>query len=436
MRTLKRFMGLTLAGLLLALLGIGSVAFGGEATVETRAIEGSSGILLRIAWIGDGQNKELLDKCLQKYTEKTGIGVEVVFIPGSWAEYFTKIQTMIAGGDKLDVVNVAIEGFAMIVDLGIAKPIEDWVAAHQEEFDAVANDIDENVKDFMVFDGRLYGIPNEWNNVVTHINLNLLEEAGLEMPPPDWDKEEFLRYAKALTKDRGDGTKQYGLYVPNYYFALESWLYNNNAAYMTEDFTKSLLLEPEVVEIFQFMSDLIYVHEVAPVPKTGDDTARLLMNGDIAMHFAGRWPTNAYVYDGFERVGLQYNPNFKTNVSVWGGTAIFTLKDSEHPDEATSLAIYLSSAPFIEEFMAAGAIPVLNSVAERIVPALGFPLNNEIYFESAKIAKAVQSPPQYAECAGLIERTLTDILVNRVDVVEALTVADAELNMILLDNIK
>ena len=399
-----------------------------------RGATGSGPITLRGTWIGGGQDKDLLDKCLVKYTEKSGHNVEFVFIPGSWAEYFTKIQTMIAGGEQFDVCNVAIEGFEILVQTGMAAPIDNWIAANRAEWDAVTKDISPNVLDIMKFRGQQYGAPNEWNNVCTHINTNCLEEAGLPMPPPNWNKEQFLDYAQKLTKKRPDGTMQYGLTVPNYYFAFESWLFNNNAAFMTDDFKKSRLLEPNSVEMFQFIYDLIYKYQVAPIPDPGMPTNQLFRDGNIAMQFAGRWLTTDYYSNNFNAVAVQWNPNFKTNVSVWGGTGVFTLKSSKHFNEAASFALYLASAPFIEEFMQYGAIPVLNSVAAKLVPALGIPQNYQLYIEAAKIAKAVHSPAQYAECAQLIERVLNDILVNKLDIMTTLRAADAELNLILADN--
>jgi ABC-type glycerol-3-phosphate transport system substrate-binding protein len=395
---------------------------------------GGSGekITLRLTWSGDGQNKELLDNCLAKYTDKTGMGVDVVFIPGGWAAYFTKIQTMIAGGDYLDLCNVAIEGFEMLVKTGMAAPIDDWIVSHRAEYDAVVQDISPNVMAFMNFGGKQYGIPNEWNNVVTHINTNLLAEAGLPPPPPDWGREEFIRYAKAMTKKLPDGTMQYGVAVPNYYFGFQAWLYNNGVTYMTPDFKKSLLLDPGVVEMFQFMYDLIYTYQVSPIPQ--GDLGVSIENNNLGMSFAGRWPTNAYVANNFRDVTVQYVPKFKTNVPVWGGTGAFTLKNSRHFDEATSLGLYLASAPFVEEWMAYGAIPVLESTAEKLLPALGIPQNYNIFIESAPLARAVQSPAQYAEIAQLVERAMTDILVNKADIMTILKAADVELNLILADN--
>jgi ABC-type glycerol-3-phosphate transport system substrate-binding protein len=401
---------------------------------SSSASTGGGPLTLRATWIGQGQDRDLLEKIFAKYTAEKKINIECVFVPGNWAEYFTKIQTMIAGGETIDVCNVAIEGFEILVQTGMAAPIDNWIKANQAEWDAVTKDISPNVMDFMKFRGQQYGAPNEWNNVVTHMNMNLFQEAGLALPPPNWTKEQFLDYVQKLTKKRADGTTQYGVFVPNYYFGFEAWLYNNNAAYMTEDFKKSRLLEPNTVEMFQFVQDLVYKYQVAPIPEAGLDTNQLFMDGNVAMHFAGRWPTSVYYNNNFRAVSVQYVPNFKNNVVIWGGTAVFTMKASKHFNEAASFALYLASAPFIEEFMQYGAIPVLNSVASKLVPALGIPQNAGIYIESAALSKAVQSPAQYAECAQLIERCLSDILVNKQDVMATLRAADAELNLILADN--
>jgi ABC-type glycerol-3-phosphate transport system substrate-binding protein len=160
----------------------------------------------------------------------------------------------------------------------------------------------------------------------------------------------------------------------------------------------------------------------------------MLEEGNVAMAFAGRWPTNNYVLDGFKNVTVQYVPNFKTNATIWGGTGVFTLKTSKHPDEAAQLSLFLASRPWIETVMQFGAIPVLNSVAAEVVPSLGVPQNAELYFNSAPVIKAVQSPAQYAECANLIERAFADILINKKDLMTTLREVDVELNSILADN--
>ena len=402
-----------------------------SAAPETHTISGSSGITLRLTWSGDGQNKELLDNCLKAFTDKTGIGVNVIFINGGWADYFTKIQTMVAGGETIDVANVAIEGFQMLVDLGLATPMEDWAAKNKDKYDPIVADISPAVMQVMNFNGKQYGVPNEWNNVVTHINSKMLADAGLQLPPANWTKDQFLEYAKAMTKTRADGTKQYGVWPADYYFAMDAWLYNNGTTFMKDNFTKSNLLDPAVVEMFQFMQDLVYKYQYAPIPQAGMDAAQMLEDGTLGMYFAGRWPTGKYDADKFKDVTIQYIPNFKTNVPIWGGTGAFVMKDSKHNDEANQLALYLASPEFVRQWMGAGAIPVLNSVADELVPKLGIPQNYQIFKESAATAKAVEAPATYADVANLIQGAITDIITNKADVQTTLKAADAQLNVIL-----
>ena len=406
------------------------------APTEQSSTTGGGDIKLRLAWYGDGQNKDALDKCLQKYTDETGIGIETVFIPGSWAEYFTKMQAMVGGGETLDCAYVAIEGFEMFVDMGLAAPIDEWISANQDAFQAVASDVDDNIISMMNFGGKQYGIPMEWNNIVAHINTKMLADAGLSLPPEDWSKEDFLEYCEKLTQERPDGTKQYAVSVPAYYFGFEAWLYSNGGSYMTDDFTKSNLLAPETVEMFQFAQDLVHKYGYAPIGEKGVDDIQQLVDGNIAMGFWGRWPTTKYEASNFKDVAVQYSPKFKQTSTVWGGASVFTMAGSKHPNEATALSIYLASEPFIREFMASGAIPVLNSVAKDVIPALGYPENNKIFFESASIAKAVQAPIQYPEVESIIGRVLSDIITNKADVQSTLAAADAELNAILSANIK
>ncbi|MDR1173895.1 MAG: extracellular solute-binding protein [Treponema sp.] len=425
---MKKLMSLLLV---FAIIGLVSCSKKDSGSAASKAAEPIS---LKVTYLGTGENKDLLDKGLAIFTGDTGIKAEVVYVQGSWAEYFTKIQTMIAGGESIDASCVAIEGFEMLVKTGMAMPVDDWISRHKAEYDAIANDIDPMVLDFMKFDGKMYGLPNEWNNVVTHFNTELLADAGLGLPPPNWTKEQFLEYAQKLTKKRADGTTQYGCFVPAYYFGFEAWCFNNDTAFMTDDFKKSLLLDPKTVEMFQFMYDLIYRYQVAPIPEPGLDYINMMIQGDVAMMWAGRWPTNNYVHNEFKNAAVQYIPNFKTNATIWGGTGTFTLKTSKHPDEATALTVFLASRPWIETVMQFGAIPVLNSVARDMVTSLGVPDNAELYFNPAPVIRAVHSPSQYAECANLVERAINDILINKADIMATLRAADVELNSILADN--
>lgn len=425
-----------------AMMIISSLASCGTPNEPAASNTGSSGgnnaaeenITLRLAWSGDGQTKESLDNCLKEFTEKTNVGVESIYIPGSWAEYLTKIQTMQAGGDQLDNAWVAIEGMQNFVSLGLGVPLTDFANEHAEEYQAVTDDIDPVLLEPLTVDGEVYALPWDWNNVVIHMNTALLSEAGLSVPDETWGKEEFLSYCEKLTTEK-DGVKQYAIMLPDGYFSIEAWLYNNGASIMNDEFTESRLNSPESVEIFQLFQDLVYKYGYAPVPEKNVKPEAQLMNGQVAMYSAGRWTTQSYADNDFKDVAVQFLPSFKTNQPIAGIGGIFVINGTQHYEEAAELSTYIASPTFIEKFLTQGSIPALKSVADKVITPDTIPINGDkVYYPSASIAKAVHAPEQYPQCEDIVMRAFSEITVNQADVQSTLDAAAEEMNSILAAN--
>ena len=138
-----------------------------------------------------------------------------------------------------------------------------------------------------------YELPYSWNPMVIYYNTARLQEAGLEPPPSDWTRDDFLEYAQALTVDaNGDGTpEKYGYAFDNsgLFVSAMPWIYANGGDIVTDDFCAPTVTDPKVEEALQFMHDLIYVDKVAPAPtslntpvpvdpdgRRGDDRRRAL----------------------------------------------------------------------------------------------------------------------------------------------------------------
>lgn len=394
-------------------------------------------ITLTLAMCGDGTTKESLDKLLEKYTKETGVNVETIFVASTWGEYCTKIQTMLGGGDDLDCAIVAIEGISKFMGMGVAAPIDDWIADNKETADKILSDTSESFqKVFQDKEGNTYAFPFSFNNVVMHINTNRLAQAHLDLPPKDWSKEKFLEYCKTLTTEK-DGVKQYAVAVPyGEYFCAEAWLYNNGASYMNDDFTKSTINAPESAEIFQLWQDLIYKYGYAPVPEENVNAIDQLINGQVAMGSWGRWPTAQYAANNFEDVAIQYLPTFKVNQQIGGMDGIFTFKSSEHLEEAKNLAAWMSQEEFAREYLASGNIPALHSLAEEIISKSTVPENNELFYldSDTDIYKPVSAPPQFTECSNIVLTAISDICVNQADVQKTLDEAAAQMDEVLSEN--
>ena len=421
---------------LLMVLVLSVTLFGCASKEEPKKEESKNAVkTVKVAFMGAGANKDETQKIFDMFTKANpNIKVEVMFIPvnggSGWNDYFTKIQTMVAGGNAPDVTFVAIEGIRMMDKLKLAMPINDYINKYPDYVAGADTDINPNLQKPFIIDGKNYGYVTEWNNVVMHFNTKLLKEAGLELPKENWNKEDFLNYCSKLTKTV-NGKKQYALAIPNYYFAAEAWLYNNMASILSEDMTKCTLNEPNSVEMFQLWQDLIYKYKYAPAPEPGVDSAQQLMQGQVAMACAGRWFTQNYVDNNFKDAAVQYLPNLKTNKVNFGSGAFCVLSSSKNKEEAAKLTLWTAGKEFTTAYLGKGAIPTRKSVADEVIPKLDVPQNKELFYKTADKAVAVQSPAQYPAIATVFDKYLSAILSNQMKAQEALDLATKEIDAIL-----
>ncbi|MDA0563624.1 extracellular solute-binding protein [Streptomonospora sp. S1-112] len=155
------------------------------------------------------EDEEVLRPALDRFTEETGIEVELEVIP--WSELYNRILTAVSSGDAPDVLNIGNTWAASLQETGAFVPFEG------ADLDAVGGQ-DRFVETSYATGGApgepptsvpLYGL-----SYALFYNPAMFEEAGIEEPPATW--EEFVATAEELTRDTdGDGeTDQYG-------FALE-----------------------------------------------------------------------------------------------------------------------------------------------------------------------------------------------------------------------
>jgi ABC-type glycerol-3-phosphate transport system substrate-binding protein len=360
----------------------------------------------------------------------------VLYIPVSsgWSEYFTKIQTMIAGGNAPDVSQIAIEGIQMFTSMGLALPMDSYMKAHPDVVGDALTDINPNLEKPFIIGGKTYGLVADWNNVVMHFNTKLLSDAGLSVPAETWTMQDYLNYCKALTKTV-NGKKQFGTSIPNSYFQTEGILYANGASILNDDMTKCTLNSPQAVQIFQMYQDLVLKYKYAPYPDPKVDSIQQLAIGQTAMGAWGRWPVAEYVQDNFKDVAIQLLPNFQSAGSnqkvVFGSGAICALKSTSHPDEAIKFAIWTASQYFEKNYYGTGSIPTRKSVADEVIPQAGVPQNSDLFYKTASYATAVQAPSQYANIQTIFDKYMSEILSSPVDVKTELDKATDEINNVL-----
>lgn len=145
-------------------------------------------------WANETESDEL-DAILDRLNAaQDAYRLEQMVVPGG--EYYTKLQTMIAGRQSPDLFWLSQEYVPAYAQNGTLTDLTGLVE------DAV--DLDDYLPgslDAATVDGTLYGLPWIGQPYVVYYNADRFDEAGLEEPDGDWDWAAFRETARALTDD-------------------------------------------------------------------------------------------------------------------------------------------------------------------------------------------------------------------------------------------
>jgi len=196
------------------------------------------------------------------------IDVELEYV--SYAEKETKYTTAIEAGVGPDVMHLGpIEvSFALFASRGYFLDLTPFIEAEGPGF--LEAWYPETIQ-AVTYDGKIYAMPGNFMSMIIMYNKRLFAEAGLdpERPPETW--EEFLEYAKALTRDRdGDGIIDtwgfgaVGAVDPGFQLRFSPVLFSFGADYLSQDYKCSALNTREAIEAYKFFVELFTVHKVVP----------------------------------------------------------------------------------------------------------------------------------------------------------------------------
>lgn len=251
-----------------------------------------------------------------------------------------------ASGTLWDIVFSGIKWFPFSASKDMFLPLDDHLAAHP---DSNLDDFFETALEGGKLDGVLYGLAfiiHPGNPAVVAINLDMLAEAGLEMPTDDWTVSDFATMAEALSDPDNNiyGTN----YLPGNYYDFQSLA----RAYGTD------MMDP-ARDTFQFGTDETNLEaarwltslrtELNAAPSRTDVGGEGIdfVSGAIAMGVTGTYSVNGWTTQIGDRFAHDYvlfplGPDgqrgytaFHSNFSVANQT--------KHPELAVDLLVYLTS---------------------------------------------------------------------------------------------
>lgn len=177
----------------LAALSLASCA-SGDTGGGSESLEGTK---ITVALSNDPPPQVLLDE----FTEETGIEVE--WVSSDWDSLQQKITTAAASNSYFaDATNVDWSKVGQLGQLGWFQPLQDLI-----DTDAMADDVPQ--LDSFTLEGDVVGLPYDASFMVTTVNRDLFEQAGISEMPTTIDQ-----YTEDLHTIKDSGVVEYPLNIP------------------------------------------------------------------------------------------------------------------------------------------------------------------------------------------------------------------------------
>lgn len=332
-----------------------ALAGGWEGYDESIGLEGS---ITFMHW-GDTYEAEMYASVVEMYEELVpGVDVEIIYTP---SDYYVKLQSMAASGETPDVFWTTQSLTSTYSDIALC--LDDYLEIYPEWTETMIEDY----IDYGTVDGSVYAIPKDTASYVVFINVEMFEEAGIEIPDGTWTMEEYNEIAEALTiTDESGYTSQYGVFVSNYYSEWISWLGSWEAPWFEDG--QSNFSDDLCITALSYMMEVIeegYAPSPAAVENSGDSGDRLFITERVAMYPSGRWAVPSFDEEcEFEYTAVAL-PAGTTQCVAANHGQFYIGEDSEAADIAANfISFALSEMGSAEIFTESLSMPVYTDYAE------------------------------------------------------------------------
>lgn len=293
-------------------------------------------VTIRLATWAGAQEAAELDAIIERINAESDT-FQIVHEPAP-ADYYTKLQTMFAGGTAPDLVWLAQEYVVPYAARGALMDLTDRLK-NDTRPTANLDDYFPLVLEHAMYNGRVYGLPWIGQPVIVYYNKDLFDQKGIPYPTDDWTWEDFRELAKQLTdKEKGIYGTTFNGWPPVHMF-----IWQAGGEVISPDLKSSPIDSPEAIQALEFYASIIYNEEVAPSMATINEQgfSEMFKAGKIAMFFGG-------ASDDLDRIeGLRVGhvrvpkgPKNRTTFAWAASTAINA--NTKHPDEAYEALIALT----------------------------------------------------------------------------------------------
>lgn len=315
-------------------------------------------------WAGAGPEEDAYNALIEKFMqENPNITIEKQML--SYADYYTALDTRIAGGQAPDVCKMLYQQAGTYVDAGVLGDMSPYI--DQSEVD----DLLPAFKAAAVVDGKLVAFPLQTDTYLIFYNKDMFSKSGITPPTTmeeAWSWEEFGDVAKKVQQDNGVKYSFVYRWTKTKSYALFPWIYSNGGSVVNEDYTRGNLSDPKCLEVLEMIDGWVRDGLIAPIsPESSEGVDDIFSTGQAAMIISGNWMMAQYDQNLAGKWGVTYMPQRDGKIgSDLGGGELCITSATEHPAEAAKFVQFMTSKESSKYFCEnANFLPVRTSLSEE-----------------------------------------------------------------------
>jgi multiple sugar transport system substrate-binding protein len=338
----------------------------------------------------------------------------------AYDDYFTSLQTQVAGGTAPDTFELNYENFVTYARSGALLDLGSAGIDTSRYYPLALEGFQDG--------GTQYGLPATFSDVVLIYNKTLFDEAGLDYPSPDWTWEDERAAAEALT-DVDAGV--YGSYQPVSFFEFYKALAQAGGEFFDADGNATFNSDAGVAAAEWLTSKPgTIMPTLADIGGTPDFDTNLFQSGKLAMWHNGIWQFN-----GLNEAGVDYDvavePGMAQKANAVFMNGVVASADTEHAEAAAKWIEFFTSSPTTVETRLASSweLPAVDDEAAfasylEITP----PANRQAVLDALDDIALPPVIERQAEMQEVVGQALERIVIDGADIQATLDEAAAEVD--------
>jgi multiple sugar transport system substrate-binding protein len=198
----------------------------------------------------------------QREFNKANPGIEVVRDDSRYGDKEAVFTTQSQAKAAADIPHFSYRPIRHFADRGYLLDLTPFI--EKEGGQKYLAQWDPQALEICKYKGKIYCLPDDLNPLVLMYNTQHFKEAGLDpaKPPTTWDQ--FLDYARKLTRAGRYGVGILGARQEGVFMRFNPWLWGAGGDYLWPDEKRSALDRPEALEGFKYYVELFTRHKVVP----------------------------------------------------------------------------------------------------------------------------------------------------------------------------